>query len=165
MKLLACLITGSLRSSNQFNQISHLNKLNQINRYCTAQTSQIAEDIQKKKIVIVNGFSKILKKDEQLRAIKAILLQCNTSECDWKYKATQKMVKVYSNLDHEFENLDKDKLDLLLNDCDHLKNKKLFAPKVLTDEMLNDLNKLWNDDKHRIHFLGIIFQLCEDKVD
>lgn len=135
---------------NQFKPRS--NQLNSIKLLCTK-----VPIVQKNEIILNENLKRYLKNKDDHEKIKIILSECNPNEEESKYKTLDKMTEVFFNSNYTFENngrtLNDEQIKELLNEYEILKSKRLVPPKFFTDEIFDDLAKVW-DNKKRTHFLA-----------
>lgn len=153
MKILSFLILSSLRTSNliRSNKIHHNLLIN--HRFLIKSHLSTSS----KKIILVDTLKNYLTNEEQT-IIEKHLTECDTSQNDWKHNLLIKMLQVHFQKEETFGDLEQDKIELLQSDYQKLKDKRLAVPKHMTTEAINDLSKLWTDDKSRFHmvaFFGI----------
>lgn len=105
-------------------------------------------------VKIKDRFGPFLDKEEDFEKLKKIAFEIDFDVNEWKDEAKEQMIYVFLKRETDFAGLNEDKIDTLIKDYQTLKERKLVAPKLLNNEIVDDLQKVWNDDKSRLCFLA-----------
>ena len=145
---------GSASAAKLFSSPDHTKSNHRFpaNRFCTASEPPIKHANQKG---LLTDFFRKWHSDAEQEKILELILNCDRNETDWYPKLNDQLVKeVYQEQEYEFAGLNAEQIERLQEDYKILQSKRLVPPKIITDIILKDLIKVWDDEAHRRHFLA-----------